>query len=186
MQHVATRSVNKLTSRLLQIVLDLCGGSNVGQTGQTRDRWRKPRKFRQAFRSSERKVFTRCCTNPREFEMRFLQTLLWGRFYRRLRLSFDQPSCMRCNEHNQQQSRLHSRLMQLSQRRRTLQRTGSTAKASKCFGAVISSPEPPKETVLRCTMHAAVQTNPRKLVLFLRTRSLFHFHIGVRLGRKPQ
>ena len=40
--------------------------------------------------------------------------------------------------------------MQLSQRRRTLQRTGSTAKASKCFGAVISSPEPPKETVLRC------------------------------------
>ena len=41
--------------------------------------------------------------------------------------------------------------MQLSQRRRTLQRTGSTAKASKCFGAVISSPEPPKETVLWCT-----------------------------------
>ena len=48
--------------------------------------------------------------------------------------------------------------MQLSQRRRPLPRTGSTAKASKCFGAVISSPEPPKETVLRCTMHAAVQT----------------------------
>ena len=144
--------------RSSRVVLDLSGGSNVGQTGQTR--WRKPRKFRQAFRSSERKVFTRCCTNPNpwEFEMRFLQTLLWGRFYRRLKLSFDQPSCMRCNEHNQQQSRLHSRLMQLSQRRRTLQRTGSTAKASKCFWAVISSPEPPKETVLRCTMHAAVQT----------------------------
>ena len=41
--------------------------------------------------------------------------------------------------------------MQLSQRRRTLKRTGSTAKASKCFGAVISSPEPPKETEL-CTL----------------------------------
>ena len=41
--------------------------------------------------------------------------------------------------------------MQLSQRRRTLQRTGSTAKASKCFGAVISSPEQPKETEL-CTL----------------------------------
>ena len=73
--------------------------------------------------------------------------------------------------------------MQLSQRRRTLQRTGSTAKASKCFGAwVISGPEPPKETEL-CTL--LYNLNPRKLVLSLRTRSLFRFHIGVRLGRKP-
>ena len=67
-------------------------------------------------------------------------------------MSFVQPSCMRCNEHNKQ-GRLHSRLMQLSQRRRrsTLKRTGSTAKASKCFGAVISCPELPKETEL-CTL----------------------------------
>ena len=42
--------------------------------------------------------------------------------------------------------------MQLSQRRRTLKRTGSTAKASKCFRSVTSSsPEPPKETEL-CTL----------------------------------
>ena len=34
--------------------------------------------------------------------------------------------------------------------------------------------------------YARCCTNPRKRVLSLRTRSLFRFHIGVRLGRKPQ
>ena len=70
--------------------------------------------------------------------------------------------------------------MQLSQRLRTLKRTGSTAKASKCFGAVISSPEPPKETEL-CTL----------LYKPAKTCALFADSLAVSLsyrwlGRKPQ
>ena len=42
-------------------------------------------------------------------------------------------------------------------------------------------PEPPKETEL-CTL----LYKPAKTCALLRTRSLFRFHIGVRLGRKPQ
>ena len=99
MLQVATRSANKLTSRFRssRVVLDLCGGSNEGQT-----RWRKPRKFRQAFlwrKSSHAAVQTR-----ENLKCAFCGHCCGAAFIGgwKFEMSFDQPSCMRCNEHNKE------------------------------------------------------------------------------------
>ena len=103
--------------------------------------------------------------------------------------SFDQPSsCMRCI--TQETSRLHARLMQLSQRRGSFQRLKRrTARLDgeglkMCRGSIvfefISCPEPsrpPKETELCTLMYKSTKT-----CALLRTRSLFRFHACVRLG----
>ena len=97
-------------------------------------------------------------------------------------LSFVQPSCMRCNEHNKQVDFIldwcscHSGGVLWSERAR--RRKPEPQNVSGQSSAALSH--------RRKLSYAHCCTNPRKRVLSLRTRSLFRFHIGVRLGRKPQ
>ena len=155
----------------------LCGDWNVGQA-----RWRKPEKFRQAFlrrKSSHAVVQTRenlkCAfIGGLKFEIK----------------SFDQPSCRRCNEHNKHVDFMldwcscHSggdlcsdSNVERARRRKPQNVSGQTCSSSSA--ALSQAGHRRKLSCARCC------TNPRKLVPSLRTRSLFRFHFGVRLGRKP-
>ena len=168
--------------------VDLCGGSNVGKlAGESLESFAK--------RSSERKVFTRCCTNPWEFEMRFLQTddccgaaFIGGWKFEMNFESFDQPLCMRCNEHS---NKVDFILDWCSCHSGGVLKTWSFA-ANGLDGESLnwlnvsgqSSVALSHRRKLFSVHYARCCTNPRKLVLSLRTRSLFRFLF--RLGRKPQ
>ena len=160
MLQVATRSANcsayKLTAlpKLLQIFKSR--SRSLRRLKRRSDSMAKASKVSPSI--PPKKVFAHCCT-VKPVRCAFCGHCCGAAFIGgwTFEMIFVQPSCMRCNEHNKQ-GRLHSRLMQLSQRRRTLKRTGSTAKASKCFGAVISSPELPKETELCTLLYKPVKT----------------------------
>ena len=113
--------------------------------------------------------------------MRLLRTLLWGRFYRRFEIrnqKFQPPSGMRCNEHNKQVDFMldwcscHSGGVLCSEQTRRRKPQNVSGQSS------VAPSHRRKLSYARCC------TNPRKRVLSLRTCSLFHFHISVRLGRK--
>ena len=115
--------------------------------------------------------------------MRFLRTYCCGAAFIggwKFEMSFDQPSCMRCNEHNKQVDFIldwcscHSGGVLCSERARRRKPHNVSGQSS------VALSHRRKLICARCC------TNPRKLMLSLRTRSLFRFHIGVRLGRKPQ
>ena len=142
-----------------------------------------PRKFRQAFlrrKSSHAAVQTRenlkCAFQVRTSSCCGAAFIGGWKF----EMSFDQPSCMRCNEHNKQVDFIldwcscHSGGVLCSERARRRKPQNVTGQSS------VALSHRRKLSYARCC------TNPRKLVLSLRTRSLFRFHIGVRLGRKPQ
>ena len=135
MLQAATRSANKVTSRLLQIFKSR--SRSLRRLKRRSDSMAKASEVSPSVppngKSSHAAVQTRenlkcdfcghCCgaafTGGWNFEM-----------------SFDQPSCTRYNEHNNKVlvDFMLDCCMQLSQMRRTFQRTGSTAKSSKCFG----------------------------------------------------
>ena len=214
MLQVATRSARKLLRkqtdyfadccRSSRVVLDLCGGSNVGQT---RGRWKKlaptatkmkPFFFHRplvrlngeslesfAKRSSEESLRTLLYRQTREnLKCAFCghccgAAFIGGTF----EMSFLQPSYMRCNEHNKQVDFIldwcscHSGGVLWSERARRRKPQNVSGQSS------VALSHWRKLSYARCCTNC---TNPRKRVLSLRTRSLSRFHIGVRLGRKPQ
>ena len=166
--------------RSSRVVLDLCGSSNVGQT-----RWQEPRNFRQVFlrrKSSHAAVPWQTRENLKcIFCGHFCGSAFIGGW--KFEMSFDQPSCMRCNEHNKQVDFIldwcscHSGGVLCSERARRRKPQNVSGQSSVALSHRRN-----------WAMHTAVQTreNLCSLCGLARCSVPVRFHIGVRLGRKPQ